>query len=117
MRSIELEIRNPSGLHARPAALFVRTAGALRSRVRVRNLTRDGADVDAKSLLSVLGLGVSHGHRIAIQAEGEDEEAAIAAMRDAIESGLGEPVAPATQATATGAIDAPGMPPNRPGEA
>ena len=45
--------------------------------------TRDGAEADAKSLLSVLGLGVSRGHRIAIRAEGDDEEAAIAALRDA----------------------------------
>lgn len=75
--------------------MFVRTAGAQRSKVRVRNLTRGGAEADAKSLLSVLGLGVSCGHRIAIQAEGDDEEATIVSLRAAIESGLGEPLDPA----------------------
>jgi phosphotransferase system HPr (HPr) family protein len=111
LRSIELEIHNPSGLHARPAAMFVRTAGAQRSKIRVRNLTRGGAEADAKSLLSVLGLGVSRGHRIAIQAEGDDEAAAIAAMRDAIESGLGEPLDPAKPVAAAE------PPPTRPPEA
>ena len=92
MKAIELEINNPSGLHARPAAMFVRTAGAQRATILVRNLDRDGSAANAKSLLSVLGLGVSRGHRIAIEADGEDEDAAIAALRDAIESGLGEPL-------------------------
>ena len=91
MKAIELEINNPSGLHARPAAMFVRTAGAQRSTILVRNLDRGGSAANAKSLLSVLGLGVSRGHRIWIQADGDDEAAAIVALRDAIESGLGEP--------------------------
>ena len=97
MKAIELEINNPSGLHARPAAMFVRTAGAQRATILVRNLDRDGSPANAKSLLSVLGLGVSRGHRISIQADGEDEEAAIVALRQAIESGLGEPLDRAPQ--------------------
>ena len=56
MTSIELEVLNPSGLHARPAALFVRTAGGYRSRIRVRNVTRGTGDVDGKSIISVLTL-------------------------------------------------------------
>lgn len=94
MTSIELEIRNPSGLHARPAALFVRTAGAHRSRMRIKNLTRGGQDVDAKSLLGVLGLGISAGHRIAVSAEGEDETDAIEAIRRVVDDGLGESLGP-----------------------
>lgn len=94
MTSIELEIRNPSGLHARPAALFVRTAGAHRARIRIANLTRGGQDVDAKSLLGVLGLGISSGHRIAVSADGEDETVAIEAIRRAVEDGLGESLDP-----------------------
>lgn len=92
MTSIELQIRNASGLHARPAALFVRTAGAQRARIRVRNLTRGTGDVDAKSLLGIMGLGVSRGHWIEVSAEGEDEVAGLEALRAAVESGLGEPV-------------------------
>lgn len=101
MRSIELEIRNPSGLHARPAALFVRTAGAQRARIRVRNVTRGSAEVDAKSLISVLGLGVSSGHRIAVVVDGDDEESALEAVRAAVEAGLGETLADAAEADET----------------
>jgi len=90
MTSIELEVLNPSGLHARPAALFVRTAGGYHSRIRVRNVTRGTGDVDGKSIISVLTLGVSRGHRIGISAEGEDEESAIDGLRAAVDGGLGE---------------------------
>ena len=94
--------------------MFVRTAGAQRSKIQVRNLTRDGAEADAKSLLSVLGLGISCGHRIAIRAEGDDEEAAIASLRDAIESGLGEPLDPTGPVETAGRSETAEHPRNRP---
>ena len=90
MKSLAIEIRNPSGLHARPAALFVRTAAAYRSTIRVWNTTRPGEPVDAKSILGVLGLGVSKGHVLELIAEGNDEVEAIAGLGDLIESGIGE---------------------------
>ena len=90
MTSIRLVIRNPSGLHARPAALFVRTAGQFGSRVTVANPAAGKGPVDAKSILSVLTLGVSSGTEIEVAAEGDDAEAAIAAIREAVENGLGE---------------------------
>ena len=90
MTSIRLVIRNPSGLHARPAALFVRTAGQFGSKVTVANPAAGKGPVDAKSILSVLTLGVSSGTEIEVVAEGDDAEAAIAAIREAVENGLGE---------------------------
>ena len=90
MKSLAIEVRNPSGLHARPAALFVRTAASYRSTIRVRNTTRSGEPVDAKSILSVLGIGVSKGHVLELIADGDDEGAAIAGLLDLIESGIGE---------------------------
>ena len=90
MTSIRLVVRNPSGLHARPAALFVRTAGQFGSKVTVANPAADKGPVDAKSILSVLTLGVSSGAEIEVSAEGDDAEAALAAIREAVESGLGE---------------------------
>src|SRR3989442_640220 len=90
MLSIQLPVANASGLHARPAALFVRTAAAFRSDGRVRNLARAGGPVDAKSILGVLGLGVSRGVVIEITADGEDEAEALSAMRQLVESGIGE---------------------------
>ncbi len=90
MTSIRLVIRNPSGLHARPAALFVRTAGQFGSKVTVANPAAAKGPVDAKSILSVLTLGVSSGTEIEVAAEGDDAEAALAAIREAVERGLGE---------------------------
>ena len=90
MKSRAIEVRNPSGLHARPAALFVRTAAGYRSAIRVRNTTRTGEPVNAKSILGVLGLGVSKGHVLELIADGADEGEAIAGLSDLIESGIGE---------------------------
>ena len=90
MRSVELEITNASGLHARPAALFVKTAGGFRSKVLVRNLARDVAAANAKSILGVLAQGVTNGTRIEITAEGDDEDQAILALGRLVEDGLGE---------------------------
>lgn len=94
MSSRRLTVRNPSGIHARPAAQFVRTAGQYRSRVTVLNLSRGLGPVDAKSILAVLPLGVSQGHEIEVTAEGDDAEQAIAAIAQAIEDGLGEVIPP-----------------------
>jgi phosphotransferase system HPr (HPr) family protein len=90
MTSTELEIRNPSGLHARPAAVFVRAASRFHSGIRLQNLTTDRPEVDAKSILGVLTSGVAKGHRIRLVADGDDAEQAIAELRALIESGLGE---------------------------
>jgi phosphotransferase system HPr (HPr) family protein len=91
MAEVTIEVRNPSGLHARPAALFVKTAGGLPTAVQVTNLTRDPSrTASARSLLAVLGLGVSSGHRIRISADGEGAEASIEALRRLVEDGLGE---------------------------
>jgi phosphotransferase system HPr (HPr) family protein len=94
--SARLVVRNPSGLHARPAALFVRTAGQFASKVTVSNPAAGKGPVDAKSILSVLTLGVSSGTEIDVTAEGDDAEAAIAGIREAVEAGLGEDVEAAT---------------------
>ena len=88
--SIELNVRNPSGLHARPAAVFVRAACTFRSDIRVANVTTGSAPVTAKSIIGVLGLGVQRGHTIRVELEGEDETTAAAALRGLVEGGLEE---------------------------
>lgn len=91
MATTTLTVRNPSGLHARPLALFVRTAGPFQATIRVRNLDRDPErQADAKSILALMTLGVSNGHRIEVTADGPDAEAAVAALSAAVEDGLGE---------------------------
>ena len=94
MQVTELDVQNPSGLHARPASALVRCASTLQARVRIANLARPGLEVDAKSILGVLSLGVSAGGRIRVTAEGDDEEVAIDRIRDLVVGGLGESVAP-----------------------
>jgi len=91
MPEITLKIRSQVGLHARPAAQFVQTAGRYTADVKVRNLTTAGAYVDAKSILMVLTLGVARDHEIQVQAEGADAEAALGALRHLIETDFGEP--------------------------
>lgn len=91
MAELEVEIRNPSGLHARPAATFVRAASAYQADVRLTNLTRDaGRSASAKSLLGVMGLGVSCGHRVLVRADGPDADEAVEGLVGLIASGLGE---------------------------
>ncbi|MFR9673527.1 HPr family phosphocarrier protein [Streptomyces sp. TR02-1] len=64
-----------TGLHARPASLFVQAAGRLPVKVTV---ARDGRPpVDARSLLSVLALGARQGDEVVLSAEGEGAEAAV----------------------------------------
>lgn len=87
MQTITVKVINEVGLHARPAAEFVKTAAQFKSKILVRNLTRPSATpVDAKSILSVLVLGVEKGHEIELTSEGEDEVQAVQSLRELIES-------------------------------
>jgi len=61
------------GLHARPAALFVKTAAGFESAIR---LTCGDRTADGKSILGVLQLGASAGSQVTIRAEGDDAEEA-----------------------------------------
>ena len=90
MRADEVEVRNPSGLHARPAALFVKAAARFASTITVQNMTKGAAPANAKSILAVMASGAARGHTVRIAAEGPDEDAAIAALHDLVVSGLGE---------------------------
>ena len=93
MQDAEIDVHNKSGLHARPAATFVKTAAGFHSKVSIENVTRGTDPVNAKSLLAVLGCGVEMGHRIKVSAEGEDEQAAIGALLELAKGGFGEAVA------------------------
>lgn len=77
MVETELTLNNEQGLHARPADLFVRTANKFKSEITVRNLSTGSNDVNAKSILRILSLGVYSGHTIQVMANGEDETQAI----------------------------------------
>ena len=66
-----------AGLHARPAARFVKEAKNYSSNIVV---VKDGAEANAKSSLRLMTLGARHGDKVVIRAEGEDEEAAVDAL-------------------------------------
>lgn len=78
---------NPSGLHARPAKVFAKAAAAASADVTV---AKDGNQVNAKSVLSVLTLDCHHGDQITIHVEGDGAEPVLAELVALIESGLGE---------------------------
>ena len=90
MRADEVEVRNPSGLHARPAALFVKSAARFVSAVTVQNVTTGAAAANAKSIIAVMGSGAARGHTVRITADGPDEEQAVAFLHELVASGLGE---------------------------
>jgi phosphocarrier protein HPr len=66
-----------AGLHARPAARFVKEAKSYSSEITV---IKDGRGANAKSSLKLMTLGARHGDKVLIRAEGEDEEAAVDAL-------------------------------------
>ncbi|SFJ69677.1 phosphocarrier protein [Amycolatopsis sacchari] len=72
------------GLHARPAALFVKAAAAQPMPVTIG--VGDGAPVDARSLLSVMGLGAKGGDEVVLRAEGPEAEAALSELASVIEA-------------------------------
>jgi phosphocarrier protein HPr len=93
MKEIKVIVKNKVGLHARPAALFVQTASKFKSEVKVSCLDMDANKpriANAKSILSILTLGVFEGTEITIQATGEDEDKAAQALVDLVVSNFGE---------------------------
>ena len=72
-----VEIINKRGLHARASAKFVKTASAFEAEVRV---SKDGAEVDARSIMGLMMLAAGPGCCIDIAAEGAEADAAVAAL-------------------------------------
>ena len=89
MQEVKTTVVNPNGIHARPASIFVQEAKKFTSKITVENLAT-GKAKDAKSILGVMSLGMTKGTEIRIVAEGPDEDAAIEAMRQLVDSGCGE---------------------------
>ena len=91
MTEATLTIRHPVGLHARPAAVFYQKAREFKSRITIQNLSRPGSQEVPVSPFYLLQIGVSQGHQVRIRAEGEVEQAAIAALTRLVEENFGEP--------------------------
>lgn len=91
----DVEVVNQHGLHARPAAQFVRmalshTQSQPEATVQISDLTNDSGPVDATSQSTVTTLGAVRGHTLRIQATGPGAEAAVTDLADLVASGFGE---------------------------
>ena len=82
MAKKEFTILNRLGIHARPAAQFVKMANRVQSDIFVE---KDGEEVDGKSIMGLMMLAAGHGSVISVSAEGEDEDAALEAIGDLID--------------------------------
>ncbi len=103
----DVEVTGGTGLHARPASVFVGLAKEFRSDVRVYH---DGKTANGKSMVSMLRLGVERGGVITITADGPDAAKAIETLQNAVAEGLGEEEE--AQPTASDAVaDQPGSAP------
>ena len=83
----DVEVTGGTGLHARPASVFVALAKQFRSDIRVYH---DGKTANGKSMVSMLRLGVERGGIITITADGPDAAKAIETLQNAVAEGLGE---------------------------
>jgi phosphocarrier protein len=82
MKSIEVEIKNKAGLHARPSSLFVQTASAFESDVIVKC---DDEEVNGKSIMGLMLLAAEQGRVLVLEADGEDEEEVLESLRELVE--------------------------------
>ncbi len=78
----KFKIKNKLGIHARPAGQLVKTASKFKSSIYI---SKNGNEVNAKSIMGVLMLEAGYGSEVVVRAEGEDEDAAIEAIKELIE--------------------------------
>ena len=106
MVSKQTSIINATGLHARPASVFVTEAkkyqcnvtiknvdkdsAPVNCNVTIKNVDKDSAPVNAKSIMMILAAGLGTGTKVEIACDGEDEQAALDALIALIDSGFGE---------------------------
>jgi PTS hybrid protein len=88
--STEERLINPMGLHARPAALLVQTAGEFRADIELTNTTAGRGPVSASSVIGLLSLAASRNDRIRIDANGPDAPQAVNAVKQLVLQGFGE---------------------------
>ena len=86
MREATVKLLNDEGLHARPAAIFVKTASKLSSDI---SIVYNGVSVNGKSIIGIMSLGAFNGEEITIQATGSDEEVAVKTLSKLGENNFG----------------------------
>ena len=87
MLTREFTITNKLGLHARPAAMFVKVSSAHQAEIWVE---KDDEQVNGKSIMGLMMLAAGYGSKLTVTAEGQDAEQAMAQIAALIESGVSE---------------------------
>ncbi len=85
MKNFTYTITDELGIHARPAGLLVKEAAKFSSKITING---NGKSADLKRLLAVMSLGIKKGAQVEITAEGDDEDAAAAAIEEFFKSNL-----------------------------
>ena len=80
-------IENNTGIHARPASVFVQTASKFKSKIQIK---AKGKTVDAKSILMIMSMGLVKGTEITLVADGPDEADAVKELKALVDSKFGE---------------------------
>lgn len=83
MIEVNLTLTNKLGIHARSAAEIAKVASRFKSAITLRG---NGKIIDAKSMIMVMSLGVKNGHQLTIQADGQDENECIKALKQLVEN-------------------------------
>ena len=85
MKQFDYTVKEPLGIHARPAGMLAKEAKAFASACTI---TRNGTTVKATQLMKLMGLGVKNGDVVTVTAVGSDEDTAIAALKAFFEANL-----------------------------
>ncbi len=83
MKSVEYTVKNSIGLHARPAAIFVKKANEFTSEIEIK---KENKTANAKSIINVMSLGAIKGSNLTIQAKGDDENEAVESLVELLDS-------------------------------
>ena len=87
MIETEIQVNHPTGLHARPAALFVQAAKAFASKI---SIGYEGKSADAKSIMGIMSLGIKSEAVFKLSADGPDEGDAVSKLKSLVESNFAE---------------------------
>jgi phosphocarrier protein len=83
----EIAVINQLGIHARPAAMFVKLANKFQSDIIAE---KDGEQINGKSIMGLLMLGAAQGSKLKLTATGNDAEAAVRELEELFASKFGE---------------------------
>lgn len=87
MKKIEVILNNETGLHARPASMFIKEASKYSADIKV---IKDRREFNGKSIMGILSMGAGKGSNLTIIAEGKDENEAVIGLKKLIDSNFGE---------------------------